>query len=193
VKVKTHILRSVTFFLRQCRKIWWSQRGYKWLHNMTHTRCMLDKQAHTHAREHSNTYCFSTATVVTWTCLNDTWYAHCLSCYGRGRKMTVSYKSFVEFHFGPNSLPARRDVQLRLLLNTFLFTATEDSDGNISSGSCNLQTGIQSVLTLWRYALRNLAHKTRILSAWLVIRTRTESSEILRKTTKKEKQFPGII
>lgn len=38
--------------------------------------------------------------------------------------MTESYKSFVEFHFGPNSLPARRDVQLHLLLNTFLFTAT---------------------------------------------------------------------
>ena len=65
------------------------------------TRCMLDKQGymraracacprsrHTHARARAHTstqicniYCFSTATVVTWTRLNITLYVHCLPCY----------------------------------------------------------------------------------------------------------------
>jgi hypothetical protein len=30
--------------------MWWSQRGHKWLHNMAHTSCMLDKQGCIHAR-----------------------------------------------------------------------------------------------------------------------------------------------
>jgi hypothetical protein len=55
--------------------------------NMAHARCMLDKQgyarAHTQTyihRERSNTYCFSTATMVSRTRLNITLYVHCLSC-----------------------------------------------------------------------------------------------------------------
>jgi hypothetical protein len=70
-----------------CRKIWCRPRGHKWRHNMAHTRCVLDYQgymhvcastcprvrvtARTHASAHacthwprSNTYCFSTATVI---------------------------------------------------------------------------------------------------------------------------------
>ena len=66
--------------------------------------CMLDEygytrastsprqRTHTHARTHPrararahtqicNTYCFSTATMVSWTRLSVTVYAHCLSCY----------------------------------------------------------------------------------------------------------------
>ena len=50
----THLLFSNLFpkivsFMRQCRKIWWSQRGHKLQYEMTHTRCMLDKQGYTHA------------------------------------------------------------------------------------------------------------------------------------------------
>jgi hypothetical protein len=44
-------------FMRQCRKIWWSQRVHKWRHNIAHTRCMLNKQgymhAHTRVRAHA--------------------------------------------------------------------------------------------------------------------------------------------
>ena len=36
-------------FMRQCRKIWWSQTGHKWRHNTAHTVCMLDKQGYIHA------------------------------------------------------------------------------------------------------------------------------------------------
>jgi hypothetical protein len=36
--------------MRQCRKMWWSQKGHKSRHNMAHTRCMLDKQGYTQAR-----------------------------------------------------------------------------------------------------------------------------------------------
>jgi hypothetical protein len=37
-------------FMRRCRKIWWSQRGHKWRHNIAHTRCMLDKQDYMYTR-----------------------------------------------------------------------------------------------------------------------------------------------
>ena len=43
--------------------------------------CMLDNLVtHTHTFIIFNTYCFSTATMVTWTCLSVTLYIHCLSC-----------------------------------------------------------------------------------------------------------------
>jgi hypothetical protein len=69
-------------FIRQCRKIWWSQRSHKLRHNMVHTRCTQDKQGYMHAgHEHAqapgrthviththrqiyNTYCFSSATKI---------------------------------------------------------------------------------------------------------------------------------
>jgi len=47
-KVKTHILCSVTFFLktvpfvRWCAKVWYSQTAHRWHCNTAHTLCMLD-------------------------------------------------------------------------------------------------------------------------------------------------------
>jgi hypothetical protein len=73
--------------------MWWSQRGHKWRHSMAHAFCVLDKlsctrtRTHTSTRSHThtqteicNTYCFSTATMVTWTRLNVMLYEHFLSC-----------------------------------------------------------------------------------------------------------------
>ena len=42
---------------------------------------MLDNLGYNHKLRMFNTYVFSTATVVTWTHLSVTLYAHCLSCY----------------------------------------------------------------------------------------------------------------
>ena len=81
------LLSKIVPFMRQCRKIWWSQRGHEWRHNMAHMRCMLEKTrlhalrrmhtptrpstlthacSHTHARTQiCNTYCFFKATMIT--------------------------------------------------------------------------------------------------------------------------------
>jgi hypothetical protein len=74
-KMKTHFIFNNFFrkscHLRKCRKIWWSQAGHRWRHNMAHTSCMLDKQGYTHVRTlasaHTqiyNIYYFSTATMI---------------------------------------------------------------------------------------------------------------------------------
>jgi hypothetical protein len=55
-KIKIYILRPITFSRKSCRlwdnvkKLWWSQRGHKWRHSITHTRCTLYKQDYTHVR-----------------------------------------------------------------------------------------------------------------------------------------------
>jgi hypothetical protein len=81
-----------------CRQIWRSQKGHKWRHNMAHARCMLEKQGYTHARSctrprcwapararaHTdicNTYCYSTAAMVSRTRLSVTLYVFCLFCF----------------------------------------------------------------------------------------------------------------
>ena len=46
-----------------------------------HAHCMLDTQGYKHTLGTYNTYCFSTATVVTRMRLNVTLYVYCLSCY----------------------------------------------------------------------------------------------------------------
>ena len=76
-------------------KIWWSQSGYGWRHNMAQTNCMMDTQGYMHAparicprtRTHAsvrtqmcNTYCFCTAIMITETRLNVTLHVHCQSC-----------------------------------------------------------------------------------------------------------------
>jgi hypothetical protein len=56
---------------------------------MAHTRCMLDKQDYIHVRActrprahtHAQTYCFSTATMVSPMHLSVTSYVHCLPCF----------------------------------------------------------------------------------------------------------------
>jgi len=87
-KIKTHILGSVTFFLsktipfmRQCGKTMQSHTSHRWQHNMTHVHCMLDNEGYRHTLRICNTYCYFTATMVTWMHLNIMLYIHCLSCY----------------------------------------------------------------------------------------------------------------
>ena len=54
----------------------------------THTR------AHTHTHTQiCNSYCFSTATVVSWTRPNVTLYVHCLSCLSCGEATLIGQKS----------------------------------------------------------------------------------------------------
>ena len=91
--LNTHFI-SKNFFrksrrLWECGKMWWSQRGHRWRHNIVHTSFMQDKQDYMHtracirlltranarmrarARTHTHThaqmcniYCFSTATMI---------------------------------------------------------------------------------------------------------------------------------
>ena len=49
-------------------------------HSCTPMPSFARARAHTHTQIR-NTYCFSTATVVSWTRLNVTLHAHCLSCF----------------------------------------------------------------------------------------------------------------
>jgi hypothetical protein len=57
---------------------------HQYLHSHTHQRARTHTHTHTHTRiEMCNTYCFSTATVVSWTRFSVTLYVHCLSCYLR--------------------------------------------------------------------------------------------------------------
>ena len=49
---------------------------------------MLETQGYKYTLRICNTYCFSTARVVTWTHPNVTWYLHCLSCTIKTPRMT---------------------------------------------------------------------------------------------------------
>jgi hypothetical protein len=67
-------------FRKTCR-LWDSVEKYRRAgkntgDNMAHVHCMLA----TNTPKISNTYCFSTATMVPRTCLNVTLYPHCLFC-----------------------------------------------------------------------------------------------------------------
>ena len=100
--IKTYILCLITFFsiiapfMRSPRKTWWRTRGRQLRHNMAQTRHMLDKQGYMHVRVFtrprarlplcthawtyisiSNTYCFSTAKMVSRTRLSVKLYVHC--------------------------------------------------------------------------------------------------------------------
>ena len=68
--------------MRWCRKIWLSQRGNKWRHNMAHTSCMLDKQGYMHALacRHSragHTHKYVVFIVFPW----QQWFARAPQCY----------------------------------------------------------------------------------------------------------------
>jgi hypothetical protein len=84
-KIKTHIFvfNNNYFFRKSCRLLDNVENcgaaGHT-THNMAHAHCMLDNWDYRHTLRICNTYCFSTATMVTRTRLNVTWYAHCLSC-----------------------------------------------------------------------------------------------------------------
>ena len=65
----------------QHTKKWVSRTGHRWQCNTEHAHCMFDAYGFRHTLRVSNIYCFSTATMVTRTCISVTLYAHCLSCY----------------------------------------------------------------------------------------------------------------
>jgi hypothetical protein len=91
-KIKTHILYSITFFLENravyeiCGKKLYSQTDHRWKYKTAQAHCKPDNYGYRHTLRICNTYCFSTATMVTRTGLNVTLYVHCLSCLCFGRK-----------------------------------------------------------------------------------------------------------
>ena len=96
-KMKKHILCSATFFRKTCRLwdnvekcggareaaddvakcrirvAWWIRKATR-----MHTPTLLATRTH---RQICDTYCFSTATMVSRTLLSVTLYIHCLSCF----------------------------------------------------------------------------------------------------------------
>ena len=52
--------------------MWYSRTGHRWQYNTANAPCFLDKQGYTDILRICNTYCFSTATVVTRTRLKVT-------------------------------------------------------------------------------------------------------------------------
>ena len=65
--------------MRQCGKYSGTRQATD--DNMVHANCMLDDYGYKHTLAVYNTYCISTATVVTRTCLIVTLYIHFLSCF----------------------------------------------------------------------------------------------------------------
>jgi hypothetical protein len=55
------------------------QAGHRWQYNTEQARCLLNKKSYKHTLRICNTYCFFTATMVTWTRLNVTLQEYCLS------------------------------------------------------------------------------------------------------------------
>jgi hypothetical protein len=115
--------------------MWRSQRSHKWQYSMAHTRCMLDKRsytractcicprtqarAHTHTRI-NNTYCFYTATMVSWTRLIVTLYVHCMPCWLLQQiflRLTARHKWFIELWTAINFLRKTRIFRHRVMSN----------------------------------------------------------------------------
>ena len=84
-EIKTHILCSITFFLKSC--ILWDnvknicRAGQAKDDNTAHAHFMLDNNGDTFALTICNTNTFSTATMVARTRLKFTFYIHCLSLF----------------------------------------------------------------------------------------------------------------
>jgi hypothetical protein len=82
----THFTFSNFFFFRKLCRLWDNEQRYGKARQPTDDnilrrmcmRCWITKATDKHRI--CNTDCFSTATIVTRTCLNVTLYAHCLSC-----------------------------------------------------------------------------------------------------------------
>ena len=84
-KIKTNILRSITFFLIQSCHLWdvekYFRAGQVADDSVAHVHCMLNTKGCIYTFRLCNTYFFSTATVVAWTHPSVMLYVHCLSCY----------------------------------------------------------------------------------------------------------------
>jgi hypothetical protein len=81
----TNILSSITFFLISCR-LWdhvekYCRAGQDTDEYMAHAPWVLDTLGYKFICRLYNTYWFSTATTVAYTCLNVTLYVHCLPGY----------------------------------------------------------------------------------------------------------------
>jgi len=55
--------------MRKCRRVLYSQTGHRLQYNMLSVPFMLEKKGYRHTFQICNTYCFSMAKMVTWTCL----------------------------------------------------------------------------------------------------------------------------
>ena len=83
-KIKTHFMLNY-FFLKSC--LLWNNvekcgGAGEAADNMAHFPARSHARTHKYTHtETCNTYCFSTATVVSWMCLSVTLYVHCLSCF----------------------------------------------------------------------------------------------------------------
>ena len=69
---------KLALFLRKCGKIWYSQTRRRCQHMAQKKRSDFHARIHTHTHKIFNTFCFSTAIMVTQTCLGVTLYVHCL-------------------------------------------------------------------------------------------------------------------
>jgi len=83
-KIKTQILRSITFSRKSCRS-WdnverYCTAGQDTDDNAVHAQCILDNLDHKHRLRICNVYLFSTATMVARKRLSVTLYVHRLSC-----------------------------------------------------------------------------------------------------------------
>jgi hypothetical protein len=81
-KIKTHILCSM-FFKKSCC-LWDNVEKYCRAEqttndNMAYAHCMPNSKGYKYTLKMCNAYCFSTATMVAWTCLSVMLYIHCLS------------------------------------------------------------------------------------------------------------------
>jgi hypothetical protein len=87
----THFVFN-NFFFRKWYRLWDNVEKYCTVvkaadDNIAHAHCML----HTRGYKYTNTYCFSTATMVARTRLNVTLFAHCLSCFITNKTLPVTH------------------------------------------------------------------------------------------------------
>jgi hypothetical protein len=75
-----NFFRKIVPFMRYPEKIWYGRINHRPQYNKVHAPCMLDDWGSKHKLRICNTYCFSTATMVTRTRLNVMLDVHCRSC-----------------------------------------------------------------------------------------------------------------
>ena len=118
VKIKTHILCSISFFFRKSCHLWYNvekycRAGQATADNLAHALCMLDTYGYRHTLRKCNTFCFSTATIVARTRLNVTLYVHCLSCLFHDVVSITAYMSL------KGKMNEKLWIDLELILNGF--------------------------------------------------------------------------
>jgi hypothetical protein len=140
-KIKTHFVFSNFFENRAFYEIIWKNVCKEWQDtddNMAHARCILETEDVKHALTICNTYCFSTATVVTRTRLSVTLCVHCVFVY------------FSFFNFLPLLLPFFFPLIPPLFFDSFL--TFQDSFHEEIKWSCTVNSQrYHSVLPLVLY------------------------------------------